>query len=124
MNDLSPLQLDIDPIPAFIDQVPGDLRQAIGRAVDARLLRTPSPISDGETGRIPSDSRPIRPACQSRPVNEVDAGPEYTSTWPEAKVLTDARGRQPALASRRKRLTESAWRMPFRADWRAHHRLP
>ncbi len=32
-----------DPIPAFTGQVPGDLRQAIGRAVDAWLLRTPSP---------------------------------------------------------------------------------
>src|SRR5580704_16988299 len=32
-----------DPIPAFTGQVPGDLRQAIGQAVDAWLLRTPSP---------------------------------------------------------------------------------
>ncbi len=29
--------------PAFTGQVPGDLRQAIGQAVDAWLLRTPSP---------------------------------------------------------------------------------
>lgn len=32
-----------DPIPAFNGQVPGDPRQAIGRAVAAWLLRTPSP---------------------------------------------------------------------------------
>ena len=32
-----------DPIPAFTGQVPGDLRQAIRQAVDAWLLRTPSP---------------------------------------------------------------------------------
>jgi hypothetical protein len=32
-----------EPIPAFTGQVPGDLRQAVGRAVDAWLLRTPSP---------------------------------------------------------------------------------
>jgi integrase/recombinase XerD len=32
-----------DPIPAFTGQVPGNLREAIGRAVDAWLLRTPSP---------------------------------------------------------------------------------
>jgi hypothetical protein len=32
-----------DPIPAITGQVPDDLRQAIDRAVDAWLLRTPSP---------------------------------------------------------------------------------
>ena len=32
-----------EPIPAFTGQVPGDLRQAIRQAVDAWLLRTPSP---------------------------------------------------------------------------------
>jgi integrase/recombinase XerD len=43
MNDLSPIPPDTDLIPAFTGQVPGDLRQAIGRAVAAWLLRTPSP---------------------------------------------------------------------------------
>jgi Phage integrase, N-terminal SAM-like domain len=43
MNDLSPIRPEAEPIPAFTGQVPGDLRQAIGRAVDAWLLRTPSP---------------------------------------------------------------------------------
>jgi hypothetical protein len=33
----------VTPIPAFAGQVPGDLRQAIGRAVNAWQLRTPSP---------------------------------------------------------------------------------
>jgi site-specific recombinase XerD len=32
-----------EPIPAFTGQVPGSLREAIGRAVEAWLLRTPSP---------------------------------------------------------------------------------
>jgi integrase/recombinase XerD len=32
-----------EPIPAFTGQVPGDLRQAIRQAVDAWLIRTPSP---------------------------------------------------------------------------------
>jgi ferric-dicitrate binding protein FerR (iron transport regulator) len=32
-----------EPIPAFTGQVPGDLRQAMRQAVDAWLLRTPSP---------------------------------------------------------------------------------
>ena len=49
MDDNAGMELQIitpataDPIPAFTGQVPGDLRQAIGRAVDAWLLRTPSP---------------------------------------------------------------------------------
>ena len=47
MDDNAILELmtvnQADPIPAFTGQVPGDLRQAIGRAVDAWLLRTPSP---------------------------------------------------------------------------------
>lgn len=32
-----------EPIPAFTGQLPADVRQAIGQAVDAWLLRTPSP---------------------------------------------------------------------------------
>jgi hypothetical protein len=43
MNELATIPT-ADPIPAFAGgQVPGNLREAIGRAVDAWLLRTPSP---------------------------------------------------------------------------------
>ncbi|MGO9921909.1 MAG: tyrosine-type recombinase/integrase [Isosphaeraceae bacterium] len=41
MSEIVPLTAD--PVPAFTGQVPGDHRQAIGRAIDAWLLRTPSP---------------------------------------------------------------------------------
>jgi integrase/recombinase XerD len=44
MSDIIPLPADADPIPAFAGgTLPQDLRQAIGRAVNAWLLRTPSP---------------------------------------------------------------------------------
>ena len=42
MSNIVPLR--VDPIPAFAGgQVPGDVRETIGRAVAAWLLRTPSP---------------------------------------------------------------------------------
>ncbi len=42
-----------DPIPAFTGQVPGDLRQAIRQAVDAWLLRTPSPHTPLVSTQLP-----------------------------------------------------------------------
>ncbi len=53
-----------EPIPAFTGQVPGDLRQAIGRAVNAWLLRTPSPIPAGPTVSTSTSSSP--PAASRR----------------------------------------------------------
>jgi hypothetical protein len=43
MSEIVPLPTTDDPIPAFTGQVPGDLGEAIRRAVEAWLLRTPSP---------------------------------------------------------------------------------
>jgi hypothetical protein len=48
-----------DPISDYTGQVLGDLRQAIGRAVDAWLLRTPPLI-------IEHRQRPLRFACARR----------------------------------------------------------
>jgi hypothetical protein len=43
LTRITPWAVAPAPIPAFTGQVPGDLRQDIGRAVGAWLLRTPSP---------------------------------------------------------------------------------
>ena len=42
-----------EPIPAFTGQVPGDLRQAIRQAVEAWLLRTPSPHTGPNPTLVP-----------------------------------------------------------------------
>ena len=74
-----------EPIPAFTGQMPGDLRQAIGRAVDAWLLRTPSPHTrkayehDLNGGPAPSLRKPTvrNPfACQSG-----ECGPAGGAEW-------------------------------------------
>ena len=44
MNELVAPSTDNNPIPAFAGgQLPDNLREAIGQAVDAWLMRTPSP---------------------------------------------------------------------------------
>ena len=63
MNELASLP-PADPIPAFTGQVPGDLREAIGRAVDAWLLRTPSPHTRKAYAPRPESVPRRQPASQ------------------------------------------------------------
>ena len=71
-----------DPIPAFTGQVPGDLRQAIGRAVDAWLLRTPSPHTRKAYAHRP---RPV-------PGRQRHRSPTPASTSPPSGPSTSASG--------------------------------
>jgi hypothetical protein len=47
MSELAPWTTHTDPIPGFVGSLPADLREPMTRAVQAWLLRTPSPIPAG-----------------------------------------------------------------------------
>jgi hypothetical protein len=49
MSELAPRTTQTDPIPSFVGSLPADLREPMTRAVQAWLLRTPSPIPAGNT---------------------------------------------------------------------------
>ena len=72
-----------EPIPAFTGQVPGDLRQATGRAVDAWLLRTPSPHSR-RAYRLDLDQFLAASGIQPDALEHLaDIRPEHVSQWRE-----------------------------------------
>ena len=72
-----------EPIPAFTGQVPGDLRQAIGRAVDAWLLRTPSPHTR-RAYRLDLDQFLAARGIEADALEELAAiRPEHVSQWRE-----------------------------------------
>ncbi len=82
MNELASLP-PADPIPAFTGQVPGDLRQAIGRAVDAWLLRTPSPHTR-RAYRLDLDQSLAASGIQPDAWEDLAAiRPEHVSQWRE-----------------------------------------
>ncbi|MGP0062507.1 MAG: tyrosine-type recombinase/integrase [Isosphaeraceae bacterium] len=83
MSEIVPLPAIAEPIPAFTGQVPGDLRQAIGRAVDAWLLRTPSPHAR-RAYRLDLDQFLAASGIQPDAWEDLAAiRPEHVSQWRE-----------------------------------------
>ena len=72
-----------EPIPAFTGQMPGDLRQAIRQAVDAWLLRTPSPHTR-RAYRLDLDQFLAASGIQPDAWEQLAAiRPEHVSQWRE-----------------------------------------
>ncbi len=79
-----------EPIPAFTGQVPGDLRQAIRQAVDAWLLRTPSPHTR-RAYRLDLDQFLAASGIQPDAWEQLAAiRPEHVSQWRLARATTPA----------------------------------
>ena len=76
-------EVTAEPIPAFTGQMPGDLRQAIRRAVDAWLLRTPSPHTR-RAYRLDLDQFLAASGIQPDAWEQLTAiRPEHVSQWRE-----------------------------------------
>jgi integrase/recombinase XerD len=76
-------QTTAEPIPAFTGQMPGDLRQAIRHAVDAWLLRTPSPHTR-RAYRLDLDQFLAASGIQADAWEQLAAiRPEHVSQWRE-----------------------------------------
>jgi integrase/recombinase XerD len=83
MSDIVPLSASAEPIPAFTGQAPGDLREAIRRAVDAWLLRTPSPHTR-RAYRLDLDQFLEHSGIQPDAWEQLTAiRPEHVSQWRE-----------------------------------------
>ena len=99
MSEIVSLSAAAEPIPAFTGQVPGDLREAIGRAVDAWLLRTPSPHTrkayEHDLNQFLAASRHRRrtPASTRRQVR-----PEHVAAWRD-RLAAAGRPTAPSAAS-------------------------
>ena len=98
-NELIPLTpaTTADPIPAFTGQVPGTLRESIGRAGDAWLLRTPSPHTR-RAYRLDLDQFLAATGIQPDAWEHLAAVRRHISRWRDAPAAT-SRPTAPSAAS-------------------------